>query len=160
MSISHVSCRPLLGDWRALAWCWTVCCTDGRSAWRCLWAHSLLVSMNDQQVLWPELALGQRGRTWLSREAPVGALRYDWDGGPGRVLKMGSPEGWEGPSWLRQRALVWGHLWERVPWELMFHWSGLAERGVRTSVRTWRGNNSNIKTSKRQGSDKLHQQLF
>lgn len=40
----------------------------------------------------------------------MGALRYDWDGGPGMGLKMGSPEGWEGLSWLRQRAPVWGHL--------------------------------------------------
>lgn len=78
-------------------------------------AHPLLVSEADQQVLWLGFAQGQRGRTWLGREAPMGALRYDWGGDPGRGLTMSTPEGREGPSWLRQRDLVWEHLWGRIP---------------------------------------------
>lgn len=66
-------------------------------------------------MLWLGFALGQRGRTWLGRVAPMGALRYDWGGDPGRGLTMSTPEGREGPSWLQQRDLVWEHLWGRIP---------------------------------------------
>lgn len=57
-------------------------------------------------MVWSGLVREQRGRTWPGREALEGALRYGWGDGLGRGLTMDSPEGWEGLSWLQQRALV------------------------------------------------------
>lgn len=127
----------LLDDWRAEAWCWTVCCTDNSLVLWNGWACPLLASGDDLRSIVPGLVLGQRGRTWPSSEALMEVLRYDWDDGLDRKLKMDYHGEWEGQSWLRLRVLVLERLWQRDPDERKFHWPGLVETYGQPSVRQW-----------------------
>lgn len=134
---SSMSASSLPGDRKAPAWCWIVCCTGDRSAWKGHQPHPLLISAAHLQVLWLELGLGQREKTGLWRKGPVQELKYDWDGDPGGGLKT-RPEGQEGLSW--QGMLVWGH---NGPREWRFHWPGLALSSGQIAVTTQRKMNNN-----------------
>lgn len=128
LELEYVSCSSLLGDRKALAWCWIGCCTGGRSAWKGHQPHPLLISAAHLQVLWLELGPGQREKTGLCRKGPVRELKCDWDGDPGAGL-----------SW--QGMLVWGH---NGPCEWRGHWLGLALSSGQIAVTTQRKINDNM----------------
>lgn len=136
----------LLGDWKALAWWWIVCCTGDRSAWKGHWLHPPLVSAAPLQVLWPGFCLGEGEMTGLCRTGPVGAPKCDWNGDSGGGLKT-IPGGQVGVSW--QEILVWG---QNGPCVWRFHSPGLDLSSGQISVKRQRKIDSNIKNTRKQNA--------